>query len=130
MPALMRHAAEHGELAGYSNQLAIDPRELLMQPCDVLVPAAVERVIDARVAEHLQCRILAEGANGPTTPDADRVLDERHDGIFVIPDILCNAGGVDRQLFRMGAGSAAVFLGRSGGDEQLNTRCWIVRSPR
>ena len=94
LPALGAHAAKHGVLAGFSNQAAIDPRALLEQPCDVLVPAAMERVIDADVARRLQCRVLAEGANGPTTPEADRVLDQRNDGIFVIPDILCNAGGV------------------------------------
>ena len=59
-----------------------------------LVPAAMERVIDARVAENLKCRVLAEGANGPTTPDADLVLEKRHDEVFLIPDILCNSGGV------------------------------------
>ena len=72
----------------------IDPRALLEQPCDILAPCAVERVIDADLARRLRCRIIAEGANGPTTPEADRVLAERNDGIFVIPDILCNAGGV------------------------------------
>jgi glutamate dehydrogenase (NAD(P)+) len=92
--ALMKHGREHGVLAGYSNQLSLDPRELLTQRCDVLVPAAVERVIDASVASKLQCRVLAEAANGPTTPDADEVLERRRDEIFVIPDILCNAGGV------------------------------------
>jgi glutamate dehydrogenase (NAD(P)+) len=65
-----------------------------VQKCDVLVPAALERTIDADLAARLQCRILAEGANGPTTPDADEVLDQRRREIFVIPDILCNAGGV------------------------------------
>jgi glutamate dehydrogenase (NAD(P)+) len=54
----------------------------------------VERVIDAEVARRLHCRVIAEGANGPTTPEADRVIAERNDGIFIIPDILCNAGGV------------------------------------
>jgi glutamate dehydrogenase (NAD(P)+) len=91
---LLKHAQTHGVLARFSNQLSLDPRELLMQKCDVLVPAAVERVIDASVASRLQCRVLAEAANGPTTPDADEVLDLRRDEIFVIPDILCNAGGV------------------------------------
>ena len=83
-----------GSLAGYSNELALDPKELLTLPCDVLVPAAVERVIDAQVASNLRCRVLAEGANGPTTPEADLVLERRQDEIFVIPDIICNAGGV------------------------------------
>ncbi len=90
---LLRHTAEKGVLAGFSNQLAFDPRALLIQPCEVLVPAAMERVIDADIAAQLQCRVLAEGANGPTTPEADEVLSRRPE-IFVIPDILCNAGGV------------------------------------
>ena len=95
VPALLRHAAQDGVLAGFSNQLSFDPRELLAQKCDVLVPAAMERVIDAeRSPRKLQCRVLAEGANGPTMPEADTVLDQRRDEIFVIPDILCNAGGV------------------------------------
>jgi glutamate dehydrogenase (NAD(P)+) len=92
--ALLKHAQTHGVLAGFSNQMSFDPRELLVQKCDVLVPAALERVIDASVAARLQCRVLAEAANGPTTPDADEVLDQRRAEIFVVPDILCNAGGV------------------------------------
>ncbi|HEY7577486.1 MAG TPA: Glu/Leu/Phe/Val dehydrogenase [Acetobacteraceae bacterium] len=91
---LIKHADKHGVLAGFSNQLSFDARELLTQKCDVLVPAAVERVIDASVAARLQCRVLAEAANGPTTPDADEVLEQRRKEVFVIPDILCNAGGV------------------------------------
>lgn len=91
--ALLRHTEQKGVLAGFSNELSFDPKELLTQRCDVLVPAALERVIDADVASRLQCRILAEGANGPTTPDADEVLNKRPE-IFVIPDILCNSGGV------------------------------------
>jgi glutamate dehydrogenase (NAD(P)+) len=94
IPALMRHAATHGSIAGFSNQLAFDPAQVLTLPCTVLVPAAMERVIDAKTAANLKCRILAEGANGPTTPEADLVLDKRGDEIFVIPDILCNSGGV------------------------------------
>ena len=89
-----QHMAEHGTLGGFSNQLTIDSSELLEQRCDILVPAAVERVITAENAQRLRCRILAEGANGPVTPDADEVLDQRQDEIFVIPDILCNSGGV------------------------------------
>jgi glutamate dehydrogenase (NAD(P)+) len=91
---LIRHAAQHGSLAGFSSELAFDPAELLTQRCDILVPAAVERVIDADVAARLQCQVLAEAANGPTTPEADVVLNERRGEVFVLPDILCNAGGV------------------------------------
>ena len=93
--ALLRHTASHGGLlTGFSNELSFDPRELLAQKCDVLAPAAMERVIDAEMAARLQCRVLAEGANGPTMPEADEVLDKRRDEVFVIPDILCNSGGV------------------------------------
>ena len=92
--AVNAHLARHGVLKGFSTEAAIDPQALLVQPCDVLAPCAVERVIDARNAPQLQCRIIAEGANGPTTPDADLVLWQRRAEIFVIPDILCNSGGV------------------------------------
>ncbi len=93
LDAIKTHVSRHGVLAGFSNQVGIDPDELLVQPCDVLAPCAVERVITAANAGQLRCRVLAEGANGPTTPDADIILDRRGD-VFVIPDILCNAGGV------------------------------------
>ncbi|MGY4353443.1 glutamate dehydrogenase/leucine dehydrogenase [Bradyrhizobium sp. GM7.3] len=91
---LQRHMAKRGQLAGFSTQSFAEPSELLVQKCDVLVPAAVERVITGENASQLKCRILAEGANGPTTPEADSVLQQRRDEIFVLPDILCNAGGV------------------------------------
>jgi glutamate dehydrogenase (NAD(P)+) len=94
VPALLRHTEKHGVLRGFSSELAFDPAELLVQKCDILVPAALERVITADITRRLQCRILAEGANGPTTPDADKILNLRQTEIFVIPDILCNAGGV------------------------------------
>jgi glutamate dehydrogenase (NAD(P)+) len=94
VPAMIRHTEAHGVLRGYSTECVFDPHDLLAQKCDILVPAALERSIDGRLAERLQCRILAEGANGPTTPEADLVLNQRRDEIFVIPDILCNAGGV------------------------------------
>ena len=92
-PRCCATSAARGALAGFSTELAFSPAELLAQRCDILVPAAVERVIDGAMASRLQCRVLAEAANGPTTPDADTVLEQRPD-IFVIPDILCNAGGV------------------------------------
>ena len=67
--------------------------QLLTLECEVLAPAAMERVINSENAAKLRCKVLAEGANGPTTPEADAVLEERDD-IFIIPDILCNSGGV------------------------------------
>ena len=111
VPSLIAHTARHGSIAGYSNELALDPDDLLTLPCDVLVPAAVEQVIDAKVAEQLRCRVLAEGANGPTTPDADLVLQRRRDEIFVIPDIICNAGGVVVSYFEWVQDLAQFFWG-------------------
>lgn len=75
----------------------IDPNELLTTPCTILVPAALERQITGANAAKLRCRVLAEGANGPTTPDADAILADSN--IFVIPDVLCNAGGVTVSYF-------------------------------
>ena len=75
----------------------IDADDLLTTPCTVLVPAALERVITGDNAGKLQCRILAEGANGPTTPEADAILADSD--IFIIPDVLCNAGGVTVSYF-------------------------------
>jgi len=94
LEAIEHHMARHGVLAGFTTQMGIEASELLTQRCDILIPAAVERVITAENAGRLRCRILAEGANGPTTPDADAVLAQRGDEVFVIPDILCNSGGV------------------------------------
>jgi glutamate dehydrogenase (NAD(P)+) len=94
VPAAVEHVAKHRLLRGFADQAVIDPTQLLTQPCDILAPCAVERVIDADVASELKCKIIAEGANGPTTPEADLVIAQRADSILVIPDILCNAGGV------------------------------------
>ena len=83
-----------GNLRAFDQDHRVDPNELLILPCDILVPAAVDRVVTEKNAAQLKCRILAEGANGPTTPEADLILEQRWDEVFVIPDILCNAGGV------------------------------------
>jgi glutamate dehydrogenase (NAD(P)+) len=91
--ALDKHVAEKRTIAGFPDADAITNEQLLLTPCDILVPAALERQITAQNAGRIQCRILAEGANGPTTPEADVILDQRPE-IFVIPDILCNSGGV------------------------------------
>jgi glutamate dehydrogenase (NAD(P)+) len=89
-----QHVAKKGTLRGFMEDDRVNPNELLTMKCDILVPSAVDRVITEKNADKLQCRILAEGANGPTTPEADLLLNERWDEVFVIPDILCNAGGV------------------------------------
>ena len=97
VPALAAHCTAGKLLRDFAGAEQIDAAELLTTPCTVLVPAALERVITAANAGRLRCRILAEGANGPTTPDADAVLEESD--IFHIPDVLCNAGGVTVSYF-------------------------------
>jgi glutamate dehydrogenase (NAD(P)+) len=88
-----KHVAANKTLAGFSEAEPITNEQLLLLPCDILVPAALERQITAANAGKIQCRILAEAANGPTTPEADVILNQRPE-IFLIPDVLCNAGGV------------------------------------
>jgi glutamate dehydrogenase (NAD(P)+) len=91
--AVQAHLAKNKSLEGFCGGDRVSNEELLLLKCDVLVPAAIERQITEKNAGKLQCRVLAEAANGPTTPEADVILNQRPE-IFVIPDILCNSGGV------------------------------------
>jgi glutamate dehydrogenase (NAD(P)+) len=91
--ALEKYATQTNGLVGFPGAEPVSNEQLLLLPCDILVPAALERQITAANAGRIQCRILAEAANGPTTPEADEILSRRPE-IFVIPDVLCNAGGV------------------------------------
>jgi glutamate dehydrogenase (NAD(P)+) len=91
------HYRERGELTDFPGGDAMSNEELLTCDCDVLVPAAMENTIDATIAPHVKARIVCEGANGPTTPEADEIL--RDNGITVLPDILANAGGVTVSYF-------------------------------
>jgi glutamate dehydrogenase/leucine dehydrogenase len=92
IPKLILYKEKTGTVCGYPGSEAIPPAELLKLPCDILVPAALENTITRQNAAAVKARIVAEAANGPTTPEADRILEEND--VFVIPDILCNAGGV------------------------------------
>jgi glutamate dehydrogenase (NAD(P)+) len=94
---LLKWRAENRFLKGYPNGQAVSNEELLVQECDVLVPAALENVITADNAGDIKARVIVEGANGPTSASADEILDRR--GIFVVPDILANAGGVTVSYF-------------------------------
>jgi glutamate dehydrogenase (NAD(P)+) len=95
--ALQKHRKETGSITGFSGGEDMDKHDALLMECDVLIPAATENVIHSGNADKVRCRILCEGANGPTTPLADLVLADKK--VFVIPDILANAGGVTVSYF-------------------------------
>jgi len=95
--ALQKHRKETGSINGFAGGEAVDKDEALLMECDVLIPAARENVITSANADRVKAKILCEGANGPTTFVADSILAEKR--VFVIPDILANAGGVTVSYF-------------------------------
>jgi glutamate dehydrogenase (NAD(P)+) len=104
---VLRFKGETGTVVGYPGTDTITNQELLQLECDVLVPAALEKVLTAQNAPRVKARIIAEGANGPTTPEADEVFYDR--GIFVVPDVLANAGGVTVSYFEWVQGMQFFF---------------------
>jgi len=97
IPDVIAWAREHRHLAGYPRAEKISNEDLLTIDCDVLLPAALENVITSKNARKIKAKVICEGANGPTTAGADKILEEK--GVFVIPDILANAGGVTVSYF-------------------------------
>jgi glutamate dehydrogenase (NAD(P)+) len=107
--AVLRHKQETGTVIGFTGAQQVGVRDVLEVPCDILIPAATEGVITVANAERVQASIVAEAANGPTTPEADRILFRR--GIMVIPDILANAGGVTVSYFEWVQDLQSFFWG-------------------
>jgi glutamate dehydrogenase (NAD(P)+) len=95
--AVTRWKSEHGTVCGFPGAMDVTNAELLELDCEILLPAALENQITAANASRIKAKLIAEAANGPTTPDADDILAAR--GVFLIPDILCNAGGVTVSYF-------------------------------
>jgi glutamate dehydrogenase (NAD(P)+) len=109
LKAAEQHVLKKGTLRAFDEGDRVDPKEFLELPCDILAPCAIDRVINETNAARIKCRILAEGANGPTSPEADTILEKRRDEVFVIPDILCNAGGVIVSYFEWVQGLQAFM---------------------
>ena len=93
------HMRRNGKVGGCPGSETISNHDLLEQPVDILIPAAIENQLTAANADRIKARIVAELANGPTTPEADQVLTQN--GVYIIPDFLCNAGGVTVSYFEM-----------------------------
>ena len=107
--AVLRHKQERGSVVGFPQAQKLRVQDVLEVPCDILIPAATEGVITTENAERVQARIVAEAANGPTTPEADEILFKK--GCMVIPDILANAGGVTVSYFEWVQDLQSFFWG-------------------
>ena len=113
---VLSYKRETGSVVGYPDTETITNEELLELPCDILVPSALENQITADNADRIQAKVVAEGANGPTTPDADVILHDK--GILIVPDILANAGGVTVSYFEWVQGLQSFFWS----EEEINQK--------
>ena len=116
IPALLEHARRYGRVEGFPEAQQITNSQLLELPCDILVPAALQNQITAKNARQISAKLIVEGANGPTTPDADAILADR--GVVVVPDILANAGGVIVSYFEWVQDLQAFFWS----EEEVNDK--------
>jgi glutamate dehydrogenase (NAD(P)+) len=116
--AVIEHKHENGTVVGFPEAEQITNEELLVLECDVLAPCALEQVITEDNADKVRARVVCEGANGPTTLEADQILDER--GILVLPDVLANAGGVVVSYFEWVQGLQEYFWKESEVNAKLN----------
>jgi glutamate dehydrogenase (NAD(P)+) len=131
----LAHKQETGSLGGLKGAEKITNEELLLLDCDVLAPCALEQVLTADNADKVKAKIVVEGANGPTTPTADEILEER--GVLVLPDVLANAGGVVVSYFEWVQGLQEYFWKEDEVNARLNdiaTRAfnetWSMRESR
>ncbi len=116
IPALLEYSRKNKKVAGFNGGSPVVCEDILGMECDVMVPAALENVITGVNAHEIKAAIVAEGANGPTTPDADKILESR--GVFLIPDILCNSGGVTVSYFEWAQDRMGLFWS----EEEVNHR--------
>ncbi len=107
VPSALAHKQERGTLAGLANAEAVTNEELLELECDILAPCALEQVVTEENADRIKARVICEGANGPVTPTADAILEDR--GVLILPDVLANAGGVVVSYFEWVQGLQEYF---------------------
>lgn len=115
----LAYVAANKSLQGYKGGDSLTNDELLVQPCTVLIPAALERVVTDKNAGKLKCRLLSEGANGPTTNEADKIIEQRGD-IELVPDVLCNSGGVIVSYFEWLQNQSAYYWSKEEVFEKLH----------
>lgn len=115
--ALQQYVKETGSVVGFAESEPMDPADLLLLPVDVLVPAALQNQITARNAAQVKARYVVEGANGPTTPQADLIL--RENDVVIVPDVLANAGGVTVSYFEWVQGLQSFFWTESEVNSKL-----------
>ncbi len=120
IPVALDHLQKNRSFDGFEGVEAVGNKELLELECDVLAPCATENQITSENADRIKCKILAEGANGPTTPKADKILHDK--GIFVIPDILANAGGVTVSYFEWVQDRMGYFWQESQVNQRLEEK--------
>jgi glutamate dehydrogenase (NAD(P)+) len=120
--AAIAHTGRHGWLEGFEGAETISGADLLELPCEVLIPAAIENQITRANADRIQAKIVCEGANGPTTAPADAILDDK--GVFVIPDILANAGGVTVSYFEWVQNREGYYWSRERVEKRLQKIIW------
>lgn len=114
--ALLAHVAQQGSVKGFAGGEVLGDEAFWTVPCDILIPAALEQQITASNARQIQARLVIEGANGPTTPEADDILAER--GILVVPDVIANAGGVTVSYFEWVQDFSSFFWS----EDEINAR--------
>ncbi|MDE2363480.1 MAG: Glu/Leu/Phe/Val dehydrogenase [Hyphomicrobiales bacterium] len=115
--ALLAHVAVRGGVAGFKDAETLDPADFWAVACDIMIPAALEGQIDAKNARKIKARMVVEGANGPTTPEADDILGDR--GVLVVPDVIANAGGVTVSYFEWVQDFSSFFWTESEINQRL-----------
>ena len=120
IPGAIAYAQEHHSLDGYRGGERVSNQKLLELPCDALVPAALEKQITHENAARIQAKLIVEGANGPTTPEADSILTSR--GVAIVPDIVANAGGVIVSYFEWCQNRAGYYWSEQEVNERLSAQ--------